>query len=207
MADWTTLKVEHGLREGRFSFVKALLPFILGGILARGSIMGICPFGMAFGAALIIRGGRGLPLGLLGILLGTISLSLNEIIPVLRVILVLGALGVSLPLLRKRKWEGICSALLTGIVVSLVFLLLEFAKPDPYASSQQGFGDINGWVCVNFSVRLITSGCFMAGRIHPGTGNSLAVIVDRFFEWNPGFATDGNKFSGCCLEFFYSFDF
>ncbi|HWQ73053.1 MAG TPA: SpoIIE family protein phosphatase [Desulfitobacteriaceae bacterium] len=203
MADWTTLKVEHGLREGRFSFVKALLPFILGGILARGSIMGICPFGMAFGAALIIRGGRGLPLGLLGILLGTISLSLNEIIPVLRVILVLGALGVSLPLLRKRKWEGICSALLTGIVVSLVFLLLEFAKPDPYSILTAGlWGILTGGFALIFQFALLHQDALWRGEFTQEQGIAWLLLLIGFLSGIQGLQLMEINFPVVVLSFF-----
>jgi stage II sporulation protein E len=203
MADWTTLKVEHGLREGRFSFEKVLLPFVLGGILARGTIMGIHPFGMAFGAALILRGGKGLPLGLLGILLGTISLSINEIIPVLRVILILGALGVGLPLLRKRKWEGIFTALLTGIVAALVFLLLEFSTPNPSSILSAGLcGILTGGFAVIFRFALLHQDALWRGEFTQEQGIAWLLLLIGFLSGIQGVHLLEINFPVVVLSFF-----
>ncbi|MHB8126027.1 MAG: SpoIIE family protein phosphatase [Desulfitobacteriaceae bacterium] len=179
MADWVTLKIDHGLRESRFSLEKVLLPFILGGLLARGSVLDIHPFGVAFGAALILRGGKGLPLGLLGILLGTISFSITEILPVLQVFSVLGVLGVALPPLRKRKWEGIYLALLTGIVVVLVSTLaLEFAKSDTYGILSVGlYGILAGGFAVIFWFALLHQGALWRGEFTQEQGVAWLLIL------------------------------
>lgn len=104
MAEWATLKLDQGLRS-RISIESAFLPLILGGVLARGSIFGLHPFGVAFGAALILRGEKGFPFGLLGILMGMISL--NDISFTLQGVAMLAALMVIVPSLRKKKHQGI----------------------------------------------------------------------------------------------------
>jgi stage II sporulation protein E len=203
MADWTTLKVEHGLREGKFSFEKVILPFILGGILARGSIIGIHPFGMAYGVALILRGGRGLPLGLLGILLGTISFSINEIKPVLGVILVLGALGAFLPLVRKRKWEGISVALMTGIIVTLVFLLMEFAKPNLYSILSAGLGGIlTGGFAVIFRYALLHQDALWQGEFTQEQGIAWLLLLIGFLSGIQGIQLMEINFPVVVISFF-----
>ena len=72
MAEWTTLKLDQGLRS-RISIESTFLPLLLGGLLARGSILGFHPFGVAFGAALLMRGESGAIFGILGILIGVVS--------------------------------------------------------------------------------------------------------------------------------------
>ena len=179
MADWATLKLDHGLREGRFSLEKVLLPFILGGLLARGSVLGIYPFGVAFGAALILRGGRGVPLGLLGILLGTISLSFTQVLPVLQVIVVLCALGVALPQMRKRKREGIYLALLTGIIVVLVSMLaLEFAESGSYDILTVGlYGIMAGGFAVIYWFALLHQAALWRGEFTQEQGIAWLLIL------------------------------
>ena len=179
MADWATLKLDHGLREGRFSLEKVLLPFILGGLLARGSVLGVHPFGVAFGAALILRGGRGLPLGLLGILLGTISLSFTQVLPAVQMVLVLGALGVALPPLRKRKWEGIYLALLTGVIVILVSTLaLEFTDSGHYDILTEGlYGVMAAGFAVIYWFALLHQGALWRGEFTQEQGIAWLLIL------------------------------
>ena len=104
MTEWATLKLEHGLRS-KISIESAFFPLILGGLLARGSILGLHPFGVAFGAALILRGESGFFFGLIGVLIGVISL--KDISFSLQVMLMLAALAVILPHMRKTRHEGI----------------------------------------------------------------------------------------------------
>lgn len=131
MAEWTTLKLDHGLRS-RISIESTFLPLVLGGLLARGSILGLHPFGVAFGAALILRGESGFSFGLLGILIGVISL--KDVSFALQVMVMLAALTVILPSMRKKKHEGIYLVALTGLMVALISsLAISLAKPDLYA--------------------------------------------------------------------------
>lgn len=136
MAEWATLKVNQGLRS-RISMESTFLPLVLGGFLARGTLLGIHPFGIALGAALILIGERGLSFGLLGIILGTISLgvtSLQEVSFVIQVTVILAALSVLLPFIRKNKHAGTYSMIITGLMVALVSsLAISLSKPDPYA--------------------------------------------------------------------------
>ena len=131
MATWATLKVNQGLRS-RISIESAFFYLLLGGLLARGSILDIYPFGVAFGAALLLGGEIGAVFGIIGILIGVISL--GDFYFALQVAAALAALAVIMPLLRKKKYEGVYLAAVTGLLVAVVSapaLILE--KPDPYA--------------------------------------------------------------------------
>ncbi|SDG75844.1 SpoIIE family protein phosphatase [Desulfosporosinus hippei] len=131
MAEWATLKLDQGLRS-RISIESAVLPMLLGGVLARGSIFELYPFGVAFGAALILRGEKGFPFGILGILIGMVSL--NDISFVLKSVAVLASLMVILPLVRKKNHEGAYLVAATSVMTALVsFLAITFTDPDPYA--------------------------------------------------------------------------
>ncbi|WP_088226292.1 SpoIIE family protein phosphatase [Desulfosporosinus sp. FKB] len=136
MAEWATLKVNQGLRSG-ISLESTFLPIIFGGCLARGTILGLHPFGIAFGAAVILLGERGTLFGLLGIVLGTISLgitSLNDVSFVVQIIVILAAMSVLLPFIRKKRHEGTYLILTTGVMVAIVAsLAVSLSKPDTYA--------------------------------------------------------------------------
>lgn len=130
MAEWATLKLEQGLR-GRVSIESAFLP-LLGGLLARGSFLGLHPFGVAFGATLLLRGESGFLFGLIGIIIG--AASLKDISFVGQVLMMLAVLAVVLPAVRKKKHEEILLTALTGLMVALISsLALSFAKPELYA--------------------------------------------------------------------------
>lgn len=131
MAEWATLKLDQGLR-GRISIESALLPLVLGGVLARGSIFGLHPFGVAFGAALILKGEKGLSFGMLGILMGIISL--NDISFTIQSVALLASLMMLVPYLRKKKHQGMYLLGLTSLMTALVFSLsISFASHDLYA--------------------------------------------------------------------------
>ncbi|MDQ7092801.1 SpoIIE family protein phosphatase [Desulfosporosinus sp. PR] len=136
MAEWATLKADQSLRS-RVSMENTFFPLILGGFLARGTILGLHPFGVALGAALILNGERGFSFGLLGVVLGTISLgvrSLNELSFVIQVTVILAALSVFLPFIRRKKHEGIYLVIFTGLMVAVVSsLAISLSEPDPYA--------------------------------------------------------------------------
>jgi stage II sporulation protein E len=136
MAEWATLKVNQGLRS-RISMESTFLPLLLGGFLSRGTILGLHPFGIALGAAMILTGERGLVFGLLGIILGTISLgvtSLKDVSYVIQVAIILSAMSVLLPFIRKKKHEGTYLLIFTSLLSALVSsLAISLSRPDVYA--------------------------------------------------------------------------
>ncbi len=154
MAEWATLKLDQGLRS-RISIENSFFPLILGGLLARGSILGLHPFGVAFGAALLLRGVGGFSFGLLGILLGVISL--KDVSFALQVVLMLATLMVILPSVRKKKHQGINLVILTSLMVALISsLAISLAKPDLFVfltvglhSILAGSGAIIFWFALN----------------------------------------------------------
>ena len=154
MAEWATLKLDQGLRS-RISIENSFFPLILGGLLARGSILGLHPFGVAFGAALLLRGVGGFSFGLLGILIGVISL--KDVSFALQVVLILATLTVILPYVRKKKHQGMALVILTSIMVALISsLAISLAKPDLFVfltvglhSVLAGSGAIIFWFALN----------------------------------------------------------
>lgn len=134
MAEWATLKFDQGLGSGKISMETVFLPLILGGLLARGNILGLYPFGVSFGAALILRGESGLSFGLLGILMGVISLSMTSMIDLsfaVQEIIMLVTLAGILPFVRKKKYAKFYLVILTGLIVALVASLsIIFVKQD-----------------------------------------------------------------------------
>lgn len=131
MATWATLKVNQGLRS-RISIESAFFYMLLGGLLARGNILDLYPFGVAFGAALLVGGESGAVFGIIGILIGVFSL--GDVSFALQVAAVLAALAVIMPLLRKKKHEAVYLAAVTGLLVALVSsLALILERPVPYA--------------------------------------------------------------------------
>lgn len=154
MAEWATLKLDHGLRN-KISIESAFFPLILGGLLARGSILGLHPFGVAFGAALLLRGEGGAFSGLLGILIGVISL--KDVSFTLQVTLMLATLTVILPSIRKKKHQRIFLVLLTSLMVALISsLAISMEQPEPFMfftvgmqSILAGGGAIVFWFALN----------------------------------------------------------
>ncbi len=131
MAEWATLKPKHGLRREKITLEGHLWPFILGGLIARGSILGLYPFAIGFGAALMLNGRKGTFMGLLGVIVGLSSLILVDLPAALQMVLTLIMLSLSLPYLRGRKREGIYLGLLTALITGVVSCItLSFAKPD-----------------------------------------------------------------------------
>lgn len=131
MAEWTTLKLEQGLR-GRISIESAFLPLFLGVLLARGGMFGLQPFGIAFGAALLMRKESGALFGILGVLIGIISL--GDFLGALEVMVILFVLAMTLPFLRRKKNGLLYSVILTGCVTAIVTSLsLTLTNMDTYA--------------------------------------------------------------------------
>ncbi|MDA8229205.1 MAG: SpoIIE family protein phosphatase [Desulfitobacterium hafniense] len=121
MADWATLKVDNGLRKERLSLDNSLLPIVLGGLLARGSIAGVHPFGIAFGAALILNGGRRALFGVIGTVLGI--LSVTDLTFALEYCLIMALVGIIAPNFRKRKAQGAFLGIITSILTISILML------------------------------------------------------------------------------------
>ena len=131
MAEWATLKLERSVGS-RISIEELFFPLVLGGLLARGSILGLHPFGIAFGAALILRGEKGFLYGLLGILIGTISL--RDLSFTFQVVLILASLMLILPAMRKQKNQGAYLVIVTGFIAVIISsVAMSLATPDLYA--------------------------------------------------------------------------
>lgn len=131
MAEWATLKPKHGLRREKITFEGHLWPFILGGLIARGSILGLYPFGIGFGAALLLIRRKGTVMGLLGVTLGLSSLILEDLPAVLQSMLTILILSISIPYLRGRNREGVYLGVLTTLVTGVVSIIaLSFANLD-----------------------------------------------------------------------------
>ncbi|KLU62042.1 stage II sporulation protein E [Peptococcaceae bacterium CEB3] len=121
MADWATLKIEQSVRKRRVSFQTMALSLFLGVVLARGAVLNIYPFGLALGAALILKGGKGAALGLLGIVAGT--LTLHDLPLALESTIVLVLLGLAGPLIRRSRHAPVFQSLMVTALTCLVFAL------------------------------------------------------------------------------------
>jgi stage II sporulation protein E len=131
MAEWASLKPKQGLRKEKITLEGHLWPFVLGSLISRGSILGLYPFGIGFGAALIFNGRKGSIMGLLGVAIGLFSLVLQDLPAVLQALLILIILSIFLPYLRGRKWEGVYLGLTSTLVTAIVsFIALSFANFD-----------------------------------------------------------------------------
>lgn len=132
MAEWASLKPKHGLRKDKLALEGHLVwQILLGGLVARGSILDLYPFGIGFGAALLLNGQRGTALGLIGVALGATSLILGDLTGTLKTLLILAILILTVPYLRGKKWEGAYLGILTALVTGVVsFAVLSFSHPD-----------------------------------------------------------------------------
>ncbi len=142
MAEWATLKPNRGIRTSRMFGSKAVLSFIFGCLLARGDVLGVHPFGVAYGSALIMRGEKGFLFGLLGVVAGTLTLG-GDLFNSGQIALVLTILTVLLPYLRKRTHLMLYLAVATGLVSALAdSLTIGFARPDPMALFAVGLNSL-----------------------------------------------------------------
>ncbi|WP_434510844.1 SpoIIE family protein phosphatase [Desulfitobacterium sp. AusDCA] len=132
MAEWASLKPKHGLRKDKIALEGYLIwQFFLGGLVARGSILDLYPFGVAFGAALLLNSGRGMLLGLSGVVLGVMSMLLADLTSTLQTLLVLAVLILAVPALRGKKWEGVYLGVITALTSGVVsFIVLSFSHPN-----------------------------------------------------------------------------
>ena len=204
MAEWATLKVDQGLRS-RVSIESAFLPLILGGLLARGSILGLHPFGVAFGAALILKGDSGFSFGLLGILLGLISL--NDVSFTLQGVAILATLMVIIPSLRKKKHQGIYLVALTSLMTALIsYLAISLANPNLYAFLTIALqGVLSGGCAIIFWFGLCHQEAIWRGEFHREQGIAWLFILIGVISGLQGVQVMGINFSLVLLSFFTLF--
>ena len=204
MAEWATLKLDQGLRS-RISIESTFLPLVLGGLLARGSIVGLHPFGVAFGAALLLRGESGFFFGLLGILIGVISL--QDVPFALEVMVMLAALKVILPSIRKKKHEGIYLVILTGLMVALTSsLALSLAKPDLYDFLMIGLQSVlAGGFSIIFWFAMGHQEAIWRGEFQREQGIAWLLILIGVISGLQGVQIMGVNFSVVLLSFFTLF--
>jgi len=204
MAEWATLKLDQGLRS-RISIESAVFPLLLGGLLARGSILGLYPFGVAFGSALLMRGERGAIFGILGILIGVISL--GDVSFTLQVGIMLAVLTVLIPALRNKKHEGIYLAALTGLLVALISsLAISLAKPNLYAFFSVGLHSVlAGGFTIIFRYAMCHQEAIWRGEFQREQGIAWLVILIGVISGLQGVLILGINFSVVCLSFFILF--
>lgn len=129
MADWTILQPTQGVRKRPIS-LDVVVPFILGLLLARGGVLEVFPFGVAYGAALWFKGGRGLSPGLLGVLVGTFTL--QDYYWLTEVGVLLAALGIILPRVRHNSRERLYLGFLTFMFVMIIAVVAwSLRQPGP----------------------------------------------------------------------------
>lgn len=133
MAEWASLKPNHGLRRDKLAWGGQLVwQTLLGCLIARGSILEVYPFGIAFGAALLLTGQKGISLGLFGVVLGTLSLILSDFVGTLQALLVLTILILVVPALRGKKREAVYLGVTTTFICGGVsFLVLSLSQTNP----------------------------------------------------------------------------
>lgn len=204
MAEWATLKLNQGLRS-RISIESTFLPLVLGGLLARGSILGLHPFGVAFGAALLLRGASGSSFGLLGILIGVVSL--KDISFAGQVMVMLASLAVFLPALRKKKHEGIFLVVLTGLTVALISsLALSFGKPVLLAFFTIGLNSVlAGGFAIIFWFALCHQEAVWRGEFQREQGIAWLFILIGVISGLQSVQVLGINFSVVLLSFFTLF--
>jgi stage II sporulation protein E len=204
MAEWATLKLNQGLRS-KISIETAFFPFMLGGLLARGSILGLHPFGIAFGAALLLRGESGLLFGLFGILVGTFSL--NNLPFMLQIVLILAALAVLLPSVSKKKHRGFYLVFLTSIMIGLVFsLTISTVKPDVFAFFMVALSSVlGGGFSIIFWFAMSHQEAIWRGEFQREQGIAWLFILIGVISGLQGVELAGINFSVVLLSFFVLF--
>lgn len=204
MAEWTTLKLDQGLRS-RISIESTFFPLLLGALLARGSILGFHPFAVAFGAALLMRGESGVLFGILGIVIGVVSL--GDVSFALQVVVMLAALKLIMPILRKKKHEGVYLVTLTSSLVALVSsLAISLAKPDLYAFFSVGLHSIlAGGFAIIFWYAMCHQEAIWRGEFQREQGIAWLFILIGVMSGLQGVQVMGLNFSVVLLSFFMLF--
>lgn len=206
MAEWATLKAGHSLRQERNFFNNAIVPLILGVILARGNVLMVHPFGIAFGAALILRGRKGYQLGLLGVAAG--QLTLGDPAAALEAVLILGALAVIFPRIRaSSKRQGLYLGALTALAAAVVTgAALSFSDPDPLALLMAGlFSILSGGIAVVFWFALTHQEAVWRGEFRGEQGVAWLLILIGVLSGLQGLQVAEFDFPVVVLSFFILF--
>lgn len=204
MAEWKTLKLNQGLRS-KLSIESTFFPLLLGGLLARGSILGLHPFGVAFGAALLMRGESGVLFGMIGILIGVISL--GDVSFALQAMVMLAVLTLLMPFLRKKKHDGLYVVTSTGLLVALISsLAISLAKPDLYAFFSVGLQSVfAGGFALVFWYAMCHQEAIWRGEFQRDQGIAWLLILIGVISGLQGVQVMGINFSVVLLSFFILF--
>ncbi|MHB1652459.1 MAG: SpoIIE family protein phosphatase [Desulfitobacteriaceae bacterium] len=205
MADWATIKVEQGIRKEGAYLRDLVLPLFLGTFLARGSLLNLYPFGVAFVAALLLRGGRGLIPGLVGVLVGT--LTLQNLPLLLKFLIILAILSLTAPFLRRKKHASIYMGLLTVLATVLVSsLALGYSKSNPAALFSAGInGVLTGGFGIIFWYALANLGAVWRGEFNREQGIAWLILLIGVISGLQGLHVAEINFPVLVLSFFVLF--
>ncbi|MFA6808257.1 MAG: SpoIIE family protein phosphatase [Eubacteriales bacterium] len=153
MAEWASIKIEHGIGKIATIGKSCVLITLFGFLLSRASIAGVFPFGLAFATVLIINQEKKMPFGFIGILLGVISVTnyklLGIIIPTIILVILfekiiknkkgsefwmagmLGLIsfifGVTVMLLENFSAEGVLFIAVQSVVAVAFTIIINYA--------------------------------------------------------------------------------
>lgn len=204
MAEWATLKTNQGLRNAKLSLENALLPLILGGLLARGRVIDMFPFGIAFGAALLLKEGRGALLGLASVFLGVISLGDRFWILDLPVLIGLAAI---LPFARRSRR----ATLYLGVIVSILTIAGHFAVQTWFGIKPVFLlnlvleGVLTGGLAVVFAYALEHRDVLWSGDFSREQGIAWLILLTGVLSGLQGIYLADINFSVIVLTFFILF--
>lgn len=207
MAEWATLKPKQGLRKDKLTLEGHFWPFLLGLLIARGSILGLYPFGIGFGAALMLHGRKGTIMGLLGVTAGVTSLFLSDLASALEILLTLLILSLFVPRLRGNKREGLYLGLSTALVAGCVaFGVMSFGQPEVMMGVKAGVLSIlNGGLAVVFWFALRYQDAIWRGSFTREQGIAWLVILIGVLSGLQGVVFKEINFSVVVLSFFILF--
>lgn len=117
MAEWATFKAEKGIMKFSGSLRIALSITVLGFMLARANILGVYPFAIAFTAALALEKVQKVPLALIGVVLGIVSL--QDLRLLLGVLSSAVLCSILIPRIKDHKGETALLAVLTALFTFL----------------------------------------------------------------------------------------
>lgn len=203
MADWATIKPEQNFKKEGVFLQNLIIPLFLGGFLARGSVLNLYPFGIAFGTALLFKGGRGLVPGLVGVLAGTVTLfDLPLLLKLLSVLTIIAMIG---PYLRKRKHPGAYLGISATLATALIsFLALSFGgRPSPFAFFSEGlFCILAGGFGVIFWHAIMNQGAVWRGEFNREQGMTWLLLLIGVISGLQGLHIREVNFPVVVLSFF-----